>query len=93
MADSIPETALFVCFGGMSNVGIMTGLASIEAMKQVKPGKAGIFCLAGLPTHSAGVLSVTQAVKRIVTGERSSIKFLNRNALFSLFASIKYLNR
>lgn len=67
MAENVPETALFVCFGAMSNVGMMTGLAAIEAIKQVEPGKAGIFCLGGLPTQAPTVLAKTQAVKRIVT--------------------------
>jgi uncharacterized metal-binding protein len=67
MAENIPENALFVCFGAMSNVGMMTGLAAIEAVKQVEPGKAGIFCLGGLPTQAPSVLSKTQAVKRIIT--------------------------
>ena len=67
MAENVPETALFVCFGAMSNVGMMTGLAAIEAVKQVEPGKAGIFCLGGLPTQAPTVLAKTQAVKRIVT--------------------------
>lgn len=34
MIENIPETALFVCFGAMSNAGMMTGLATIEAVKQ-----------------------------------------------------------
>lgn len=67
MAEQIPENALFVCFGAMSNVGMMTGLAAIEAVKQVEPGKAGIFCLGGLPTHALTVISKTQAAKRIIT--------------------------
>jgi uncharacterized metal-binding protein len=67
MAENVPEIALFVCFGAMSNVGAMTGLAALEAVKRVEPGKAGIFCLGGLPTQAPTVLSKTQAVKRIVT--------------------------
>lgn len=67
MAENVPENALFVCFGAMSNVGMMTGLAAIEAVKQVDPGKAGIFCLGGLPTQAPSVLAKTQAVKRIIT--------------------------
>jgi len=67
MAENIPENALFVCFGAMSNVGMMTGLASIEAVKQVEPGKAGIFCLGGLPTQAPTVLTKTKAAKRIIT--------------------------
>ena len=67
MAENVPENALFVCFGAMSNVGMMTGLAAIEAVKQVEPGKAGIFCLGGLPTQAPTVLAKTEAVKRIIT--------------------------
>jgi uncharacterized metal-binding protein len=46
---------------------MLTGLAAIEAVKQVQPGKAGIFCLGGLPTNAETVLSKTRAVKRIIT--------------------------
>jgi uncharacterized metal-binding protein len=67
MAENVPENALFVCFGAMSNVGMMTGLAALEAVKQVEPGKAGIFCLGGLPTQAPSVLEKTRAVKRIIT--------------------------
>jgi uncharacterized metal-binding protein len=67
MTENVPENALFVCFGAMSDVGMMTGLAAIEAVKQVEPGKAGIFCLGGLPTQAPTVLAKTRAVKRIIT--------------------------
>lgn len=67
MSNQVPENALFVCFGGMSNVGVLTGLAGLQAVRQVEPGKAGIFCLGGLPTQSPLVLDKTRAVKRIIT--------------------------
>jgi uncharacterized metal-binding protein len=67
MSNTVPENALFVCFGGMSNVGVLTGLAGLQAVRQVEPGKAGIFCLGGLPTQSPSVLDKTRAVKRIIT--------------------------
>lgn len=67
MTETVPESALFVCFGAMSNVGMMTGLAALEAIKQVEPGKAGIFCLGGLPTNAPTVMAKTQAVQRIIT--------------------------
>lgn len=66
MAD-ILQTALFVCFGGMSHVGTLTGLAGLEAMRRVKAGRAGIFCLGGLPTGAPAVLEKTRSVERIVT--------------------------
>jgi uncharacterized metal-binding protein len=67
MSNQVPENALFVCFGGMSNVGVLTGLAGLQAVRQVEPGKAGIFCLGGLPTQSPSVLDKTRAVKHIIT--------------------------
>jgi len=62
-----PTNALFVCFGGMSNVGTLTGLASLEVVRQAGPGKAAIFCLGGLPTGVPAVLDKTRAAKRIIT--------------------------
>ncbi len=67
MSENVPENALFVCFGAMSNVGMMTGLASLEAVKKCERGKVGIFCLGGLPTEAPTVLQKTRAVKRIIT--------------------------
>ena len=67
MAEMVPENGLFVCFGAMSNVGMLTGLAALEALKRVDLGKAGILCLGGLPTKAPLVLQKTQAVQRIIT--------------------------
>jgi uncharacterized metal-binding protein len=66
-ANQSPETALFVCFGGMSNVGTLTGLAGLEVMKQVGRDKACIFCLGGLPTQAPTVLKATESARRIIT--------------------------
>lgn len=52
MTENVSDAALFVCFVVVSNVGMMTGLAAIEAMKQVEPGKESIFCLGGFPTQA-----------------------------------------
>ena len=38
MGNNIPENALFVCFGCMSNVGTLTGIAGLEAVKQLDAG-------------------------------------------------------
>lgn len=65
--NNVPETALFVCFGGMSNVGVLTGLAGLEVMKQLGRQKACVFCLGGLPTQSPSVLEKTDQARRIVT--------------------------
>ena len=66
MANGLPDNALFVCFGGMSNVGTLTGLAGMEAVKRAGPGKAAIFCLGGLPTQAPSVVDKTNRVGRIV---------------------------
>jgi uncharacterized metal-binding protein len=67
MSDKVPENALFVCFGCMSNVGTLTGLAGLEVVKQVGPDQAGIFCLGGLATEVKMVQDKTRAAKRIIT--------------------------
>jgi uncharacterized metal-binding protein len=66
MANGLPDNALFVCFGGMSNVGTLTGLAGLEAVKRAGPGRAAIFCLGGLPTGAPSVIDKTSRVDRII---------------------------
>ena len=66
-SDNVPKNALFVCFGCMSNVGTLTGLAGLEVVKQVGPQNAGIFCLGGLATEAPMVLDKTRAAERIIT--------------------------
>lgn len=66
MGNGLPENALFVCFGGMSNVGTLTGLAGLEAVKRAGPGKAAIFCLGGLPTQAPSVVEKTTNVGHII---------------------------
>jgi len=66
-ANPVPKNALFVCFGAMSNVGTLTGLAALEVVRSSEPGQAGIFCLGGLPTEAPTVLDKARRVERIVT--------------------------
>jgi len=65
--NNVPENALFVCSGCMSNVGTLTIVAGLEALKRSEPGKAGIFCLAGLATGAPTVIEKTEAAQRIIT--------------------------
>lgn len=65
--NNVPKNALFVCFGCLSNVGALTGLAGLEVVRQVGPQKAGIFCLGGLATEAKMVLDKTRAAERIIT--------------------------
>lgn len=64
---SLPENALFVCFGGLSNTGYITALAAMEAVRTVGLKKAAIFCLAGLPAGLTSVKERAGAAQRIIT--------------------------
>ena len=55
--------ALLVCFGGMSNVGTLTGLAALEV---AKAGEGTVFCLASLANGDPMVQTRLRAAKRIV---------------------------
>lgn len=66
MSNKVPENALFVCFGCLSNVGTLTGLAGLEVVKQVGPDKALVFCLGALATEAQIVLDKTRAARRII---------------------------
>lgn len=64
--NAVSENALFVCFGGMSNVGTLTGLAGLEAVKRVGAEKAAIFCLGGVATAAPTVMQKTAKAQRII---------------------------
>jgi len=57
------EKALLVCFGGMSNVGTLTGLAALEL---ARAGEATIFCLASLANGDPVVKKRLEEAERIV---------------------------
>lgn len=61
------ENVIFACFGGFSNTGLTTALASLEAVKELGLEKVAVGCLAGLPINSQPVMAKTGAAKRIVT--------------------------
>jgi len=61
------ENALFTCFGGASNTGITSGLACLEAVKELGLEKVAIMCLGGLPTSVKPVLGKTSAAKKVIT--------------------------
>ena len=61
------ENIIFSCFGGLSNAGITSALASLEAVKELGLEKVSVGCLAGLPIGSAPVLGKTKAARKIVT--------------------------
>ncbi len=57
------ERALLVCFGGMSNVGTLTGVAALEV---AKAGEGTIFCLASLANGDPVVQKRLREAERIV---------------------------
>jgi len=61
------QVFLLVCFGGMSNTGYLTGLAAMEAVKRVGLRKAGIACLAGVPSETPSVMGRLKKARAIVT--------------------------
>ena len=61
------ENTIFSCFGGASNTGIVSGLACLEAVKELGLEKVAIGCLGGLPTKVKPVLGKTKASKKVIT--------------------------
>ena len=59
--STVPENALFVCAGCMSNVGALSVAAGLEAANRCAPGKAGVYCLIGLATGVSSIIEATQA--------------------------------
>ena len=53
--EHVPENAIFCCFGCMSSVGTLTGVAVLEAYRKLDKEKNGLFCTsaiaAGIPKH------------------------------------------
>jgi len=65
--DGKGKTVIYPCFGGFSNTGLTTALASMEAVREVGLNKACIGCLAGFPTDAKMVYSNTDKASRIIT--------------------------
>ncbi len=61
------EVFLLVCFGGMSNTGYLSALAAMEAVKRVGLRKAGIACLAGVPSGVPTVMNRVRNAKKVIT--------------------------
>ena len=61
------ENIIFSCFGGASNTGIVSALASLEAVKELGLEKVAIGCLGGLPTGVKPALDKTKAAKKVIT--------------------------
>ncbi len=61
------ENLIFSCFGGLSNTGITSALASLEAVKELGLEKAAIGCLGALPERIPPVMGKTKAAQKVIT--------------------------
>lgn len=61
------ESLIYTCYGGLSNTGLIAGLAALEAVKQVGLRKAGISCLASLACDDKPAHNKSQSAKAIIT--------------------------
>jgi uncharacterized metal-binding protein len=61
------ENIIFSCFGGLSNTGITSALASLEAVKELGLEKVAIGCLPSVPLKVPPVLGKSKAAKKIIT--------------------------
>jgi uncharacterized metal-binding protein len=61
------ENVIFSCYGGLSNTGITSALACLEAVKELGLEKVAIGCLAGLPLGVKPVIGKTKAAKKVIT--------------------------
>lgn len=81
----MPENGLFCCFGCMSSVGTLTGVAMLEAYKRLDRDKNGLFCTsaiaAGVPKHR----KTTERAKTIIVVDgcynRCARKILERDGI------------
>lgn len=81
----VPENAIFCCFGCMSSVGTLTGVAVLEAYKRLDKEKTGLFCTsaiaAGIPKHR----KTTEKAKTIIVIDgcqnRCATKILEKDGI------------
>ena len=83
--QQVPENAIFCCFGCMSSVGTLTGVAVLEAYKRLDKQKTGLFCTsaiaAGIPKHR----KTTEKAKTIIVIDgcqnRCATKILEKDGI------------
>jgi len=61
------ENVIFSCYGGLSNTGITSALACLEAVKELGLEKVAIGCLGALPLGVKPVAGKTKAAKKVIT--------------------------
>jgi len=90
--EHVPDNAIFCCFGCMSSVGTLTGMAMLEAYKKLDKEKYGLFCTsaiaAGVPKHRRS----TENAKRIIVIDGCYNKCTKKILEKDGFQVDKYLN-
>jgi uncharacterized metal-binding protein len=69
------ENVIFSCYGRLSNTGITSALACLEAVKELGLEKVAIGCLAGLPLGVKPVVGKTRAAKKVITVDGCSLQY------------------
>jgi uncharacterized metal-binding protein len=85
------ENIIFSCYGGLSNTGITSALACLEAVKELGLERVAIGCLAGLPLGVKPVVGKTRAAKKVITVDGCPFECSRKtaeNAGFKLTKSI-----
>jgi len=77
-ATAVPENALFVCAGCMSNVGALSVLAGLEAVNRAGPDKIGVYSLAGLATGVSPIIDATQSAGCLIGVSGCSLNCVER---------------
>jgi hypothetical protein len=59
------ENIIFSCFGGLSNTGITSALASLEAVEELGLEKVAIGCLGALPLRVVPVMGRPKQLRKL----------------------------
>jgi len=84
------ENAIFYCFGCMSSVGTLTGVAMLEAYKKLDRKKYGLFCMSAIAAGLSKHRKTTESAKIIIDEcyNKYTKKILEKDG----FQVDKYLN-
>ena len=61
------ENMVFSCFGGLSNIGVTSALACLEAVKELGLEEVAIGCLPSVPLKVKPVIGKTRVAKEVIT--------------------------
>ncbi len=64
--DKQGKDVVLACFGGFSNTGVATALASMDAVSEVGLDRASVGCLSAVPLGAETVKAKLDAARRIV---------------------------